>query len=611
MVTTQPFTTGKTPHDVECKEAINRSDFIQMLENRLFTPYFQPIFDLFTGDIFGYEILTRGTGPIKDPSVMFACAEKWDLLWQLEHACRMESIKKITELPETFKKYNYFLNVSPYIFNDPSFSKGFTRTELNEMGIDFKNIVIEITESTSVKDYRAFENVIRHYVEQGFRVALDDFGAGHSGMITLIAMTPHFLKVDRAIITDIHLNSYKQKLIKAISAFSNEVESSMIAEGIEKYEELQTVFRQGVRYGQGFLLGKPLPYPAENTAETKKLLHNLIEDYNHTRFAVDISITRLVSRPSTVERGTMNCSDLDREFKRNNAVDHLVVVDRGTPVKLITSQDFYSAMGGRYGYALYENRSLESIPTSDMLIVEEHIDLRTLNKYAMSRNHRELYNPVVITDKLGHFIGTITIKQLLSKAFDMEIKIASYSNPLTGLPGNMIIGVWLEEVLARDKFTVIYGDLNHFKEYNDNYGFAKGDDMLKFTAKILQQYLNPIEYGINLGHIGGDDFIAISQRSIPEYVLENICRDFDDGKVDFFSSDHLNKGFYLAVNRQGREEHTPIVSLSLAVVTEQNFSTSPHPGRLSEIAALLKKKIKYNNIKSPKSDYLQERRTYD
>ena len=611
MVSTIPLIISKPANDIECKEAINRADFVQMLEKRQFTPYFQPIFDLFTGDIFGYEILTRGTGLIKDPSEMFACAEKWDLLWQLEHACRMASLKKIAELPETFRQYNYFLNVSPYIFNNPSFSKGFSRSEIKEMGIDFRKIVIEITESTSVKDYGAFENVIRHYVEQGFRVALDDFGAGHSGMITLIAMTPHFLKVDRAIITDIHLNSYKQKLIKAISTFSDGVESSVIAEGIEKYEELQTVFRQGVRYGQGFLLGKPLPYPEKNSRETKKLLHNLIEDYNHTRFAVDISITRLVSRPTTVERGTMNCSAIDREFKRNNALDHVVVVQYGTPVKLITRQGFYSSMGGRYGYALYENRPIESIPTPDMLIVEEHADLRTLNKYAMSRNHSELYNPVVITDKLGHFIGTITIKHLLSTAFDMEIKIASYSNPLTGLPGNMIIGVWLEEILAQDTFTVIYGDLNHFKEYNDNYGFAKGDDMLKFTAEMLQRYFNPIGQGINLGHIGGDDFIAISHQPIAEYVLENICRDFDRGKGDFFTSDHLNKGFYVAVNRQGQEEQTPIVSLSLAVVTEQNFTTSPHPGRLSEIAALLKKKIKSNNIDSPKSDYLQERRTYD
>ena len=604
------YTTSVSPDFHENQEA-TRKAFVQLIENKSIIPHFQPIYDLYTGDIFGYEVLSRGIPPFVNPEYMFRMAEEWGLTWELEYACRLVALQKIAALPEAFDQKHFFLNVSPTIFNNPSFSKGFSREELNEIGIDFRNIVIEITESSSVEDYDGFERLIRHYVEQGFHVALDDFGAGHSGLITLVAMTPHFLKLDRAIISDIHLNSYKQNLIKAISSFSTSVETYMVAEGIEKLEELQTLFRQGVRFGQGFLLGKPLPYPAIKTSETKLLLHELIEDYNHTRFAVDISISKLVSRPTTVGRNTMTCAELDREFKRNNSLDHVVVVEAGNPVQLITRQDFYSTIGGRYGYAFFEKRAIEGLPTPDMLVVKEQTDLRTLGRFAMNRNHNELYNPVVIVNKLGTFIGTITIKQLLSKAFDMEIKIASYSNPLTGMPGNMIIGVWLEEILAKDTFTVIYGDLNNFKEYNDNYGFARGDDMIKFTAKILQQHFNPIGNDIYLGHIGGDDFIIITEKAIPEYIMENTCVDFDRGKLDYFSSDHISKGFYLAANRQGEEVQTPLVALSLAVVTEKNFEVSPHPGRLSEIAAHLKKKIKTINKDQPKSDYLQERRTYD
>ncbi len=592
-------------------EKASRENFIRLIENKWITPHFQPIYDLYTGDIFGYEVLSRGAPPFVNPEYMFRIAEEWGLSWELENACRVVALRKIAALPDAFTQNYFFLNVSPTIFNNPSFSRGFSRGELKEIGIDFRNIIIEITESSSVEDYTGFEKLIRHYVEEGFQVALDDFGAGHSGLITLVAMTPHYLKIDRAIISEIHLNSYKQNLVKAISSFSSSVETNMIAEGIEKIEELQTVFRQGVRFGQGFLLGKPLPYPEVKTAETKKLLHELIEDYNHTRFAVDISISKLVSRPKTFERNTMTCSELDREFKRNNSLDHVVVIDNGKPVQLITRQDFYSAIGGRYGYAFFEKRAIEGLPTPDMLAVQEQTDLRTLGRFAMNRNHNELYNPVVIVNKFGAFIGTITIKQLLSKAFDMEIKIASYSNPLTELPGNMIIGMWLEEILAKETFTVIYGDLNHFKEYNDNYGFARGDDMIKFTAKIFQRHLNPIGNDIYLGHIGGDDFIIITEQLIPEYVMENVCVDFDTGKLDYFSSDHITKGFYLAVNRQGKKVKTPLVSLSLAVVTEKNFDVSPHPGRLSEIAAHLKKKIKIINRDNPKSDYLQERRAYD
>jgi diguanylate cyclase (GGDEF)-like protein len=479
------------------------------------------------------------------------------------------------------------------------------------MGIDYQKIVIEITEATTVEDYAGFEKLIRYYVGEGFYVALDDFGAGHSGLITLVAMTAHFLKLDQGIISDIHLNSYKQNLIKAISSFSTSVEIYMIAEGIEKFEELKTVFRQGVRYGQGYLLGKPEPVPALQHSETRKLLNGLMEDHNHTRFAVDISITKLVSRPYTVQRGTMTCAELDRVFRQNNSMDHVVILENDIPRSLITRQDFYGAIGGRYGFSFFEKRPIEVIITPKMLAVEEQTDLRSLGRFAMNRNHKELYNPVVIVDKQGAFVGTITVKQLLLQAFDMEVKIASYSNPLTELPGNMIISVWLEEAVQKPTFTVVYGDLNSFKEYNDTYGFTRGDDMIKLAARVLQKNFIPLGNDVRLGHIGGDDFIIIAERAIPEYVYENVCREFDESKQEFFIDEHREAGYYVATNRQGEPVPTPLVSLSLAVVTERNFTVAPHPVRLSEISSLLKKKIKSINNEQPKSAYLEERRKYD
>ena len=223
----------------DVNQDVNHRNFIRLIKNRAITPYFQPIYDLYTGDIFGYEVLSRGEPPFINPVHMFQKAEELDLILELEYACRLVALQKIASLPNEFKQKKFFLNVSPLIFNNPSFSQGFSMGELKEIGIDFQNIIIEITESSSVEDYSGFEKLIHHYVEQGFQVALDDFGAGHSGLVTLVAMTPHFLKLDRAIISNIHFSSYKQKLIKAISSFSTNVETYMIGEGIEKIEELE------------------------------------------------------------------------------------------------------------------------------------------------------------------------------------------------------------------------------------------------------------------------------------------------------------------------------------------------------------------------------------
>lgn len=583
---------------------------IRIIQKRELVPHFQPIIDLFTGDIFGYELLTRSKNHFRNPTALFRKAEEAGLTWELEFACRTEALKKISTLPPEFKSKHFFINVNPHTFSTPEFSSGFSRWELDQLDIDYRNIVIEITESSTVDDYSLFEEQIRHYVGEGFHVALDDFGAGHSGLITLVAMTPHFLKLDMALIQNIHIHAYKQKLVHAISTFSSGVETYMIAEGIEKYEELKTVFRLGARYAQGFLFSRPEPMPPVLTLDDRRMLHSLIDEYNHTRFAVDISISKMVTRPPTVEHETKTCAELDKEFRQNNAMDHVVVLAGKRPYGLITRQGFYSATGGKYGYAFFERKYIENLKLPEMLVVDEKKDLRVLGKLAMNRKHDELYNPVVIVDDNGRFIGTITIKQLLSKMFDTEIKLASFANPLTQLPGNVIIGMWMEEVLRKPTFMMIYADLSYFKEFNDCFGFALGDDIIKMTARIIQDTITPLPHDIRFGHIGGDDFIISSEHQIAEECLQKICNEFDSQKLDFFSKEQQRNGYYHAMDRQGKPSKAPLVSLSLAVVTHENFDITPHPGKLSEIAAALKKKIKLLNANSPKSDYLIDRRTY-
>ncbi len=603
----QDLLEGKT----EPERPVSEFDHIKtVIENRAVVPYFQPIIDLFSGEIFGYEVLTRTKNLYIAPPDLFHQAGEAGLTWELEHVCRTEALKKIATLPAKLAGKNFFLNVSPHVFSTPDFHYGFTRNEIEQLDLDYRTIIIEITESSTVDDYTLFEEQIRHYVGEGFRVALDDFGAGHSGLITLVAMTPHFLKLDMGIINSIHIHSYKQKLLNAISAFAAGVETSLIAEGIERYEELKTVFRLGARFAQGFLFSRPEPEPPLLDERSKKLLHTLIEEYNHTRFAVDISIAKLVTRPPTIELDTKTCAELDHDFRRNNSMDHLVLIDREKPAGLITRQGFYSATGGRYGYAFFERKYVEQLKLPEMLMVDEQMDLRSVGKLAMGRERDQLYNPVVIIDKNGHLVGTITIKQLLSKVFDTEIKIASFANPLTQLPGNVIIGVWLEEFLAKPSFLVVYGDLNYFKEFNDTFGFTAGDEMIKLTTSIIQRHLNGHFSDSRFGHIGGDDFIIISENTIPEGTYESICRDFDREKLAYFTSEQQEKGHYRAVNRQGNEVDTPLVALSLAVITQDNFATAPHPGKLSEIAANLKRKIKLQNREQPKSDYIIDRRLY-
>jgi EAL domain-containing protein (putative c-di-GMP-specific phosphodiesterase class I) len=177
------------------------NEFIEAVQVR---PHFHPIIDVFTGSSLGFEILSRGSFLFETPDKIFEEARRLGAIWELEKACRVAALKKIAALPEELRSLTYFINVSPAAFTYPRFIERFTQARLQEYGIDQNQIVIEITEKMTFPDYGYFEKLISHYTDQGFKIALDDFGSGYSGLITLIASTPHYLKLDMAIVRDIH-----------------------------------------------------------------------------------------------------------------------------------------------------------------------------------------------------------------------------------------------------------------------------------------------------------------------------------------------------------------------------------------------------------------------
>jgi diguanylate cyclase (GGDEF)-like protein len=200
------------------------------------------------------------------------------------------------------------------------------------------------------------------------------------------------------------------------------------------------------------------------------------------------------------------------------------------------------------------------------------------------------------------------MKQLISSVIDLEVRAASSANPLTRLPGNMMIHGWLEEALAEPVFTIIYADLDNFKGYNDSYGFTQGDLMIKMLANILSSHLSFLCPAAKLGHIGGDDFIIVAPSEVDELGLLSICRSFDHQKTVLFSQHDLQRQGFTSVNRKGEPEEIPLVTLSLAVLGRENLSQYPHPGEIGQLAAALKKRVKASNLETGASGHLIDRR---
>ncbi|HRR40687.1 MAG TPA: GGDEF domain-containing protein [Syntrophales bacterium] len=581
------------------------ADFIASVQVR---PHFHPIVDLFTGAIIGFEILSRGVPPFESPDKMFRQAAEIGATWDLEMACCDAALAKIASLQESSNRWKYFINVSPAVFSDQRFISRFTESYIRNYGIDCCQIVIEITEEKRINDCDAFERQIANYAGRGFHIALDDFGSGHSGLITLIASTPHFLKLDMAVVRDIHKHYYKQNLVQAIVSFASSVNIGLIAEGVECMEELDILVRYGVRYAQGFLFGTPQPEPYGLSIDWKTRLEHLVKKYDPSALESDATIGNLVTCPETIQRHTMQCMHLDLVFKKRPHVDHVVVLDGYSVAGLITRQHFYLKTGGAFGYDLFKKKQVETVCKSNPLCVGERISITTLAKLAMERASEDLYDPVLVVDGTGRFLGTVTLKQVLTKSIELEIHSAIGLNPLTGLPGNNVINRWIHDTLFGKEYMILYFDLDQFKAYNDLYGFLMGDELLRFTARTLVQWANRLEIPAKVGHVGGDDFVIVSPAIICESTLDELCKTFDADKLEFFKKEDVERGFVEVDDRRGNPARMPLVTLSIAVIDSTKMSGDTHPALFSELAASLKKKIKQKTYETGKSGYLYERR---
>ncbi len=166
-------------------------------------------------------------------------------------------------------------------------------------------------------------------------------------------------------------------------------------------------------------------------------------------------------------------------------------------------------------------------------------------------------------------------------------------SPLTGLPGNVQIQADMKKrLLSKERFAVMYFDLDNFKAYNDVYGFSNGDEIIKFTAKTILKNIHTIPCGNNfVGHIGGDDFVAI----INKYDYVSICKktidDFDKEIKFFYTDEDIERGFVEVANRKGIIEEFPIVSISIAVI-EVSENSNATPLEIGEISAQVKHRAK-------------------
>ena len=473
-----------------------------IISNKKIRTVFQPIISLRDGSVLGHEALSRITceSEIKSPDMLFSVAGEYNRLWDLELLCRTTALEAAYKfmIPPYNKKL--FVNVNPNIMYDESYKKGFTKAFLEQYQIAPNNVIFEITERNVITDLNSFKDTIGHYKSQDFKIAIDDAGAGYSGLNLISDVNPNYIKLDMKLIRNVDEDSLKYALLKGMVEFSKASNICLIAEGIETFEELNTLVNLGVQYGQGYFIQKPDPEIREISPEVLQMLKTINQKKNHTS---------------------------------QSTISNLYIGNLCVPIETV------------------------------------------------SPNEDEKY------------MGVVTIKNLLKKTTELEISAAKHQNPLTGIPGSLIIEQKLNQFVIGDgPYSVAYLDIDNFKAYNDVYGFENGDLVIKLLADILRSNVPESQF---VGHIGGDDFVVIINNHISDFYFKDLRRQFEYEVLAFYNERDIENGYISTTNRQGDVEKFPLTTLT-AVAVNNKTKNFTDVYELTEMLAAMKKISKQSRI---------------
>lgn len=243
------------------KNLISAQELSSLLSKGGLTAHFQPILDVKTNTIYGYETLARGVnedGTLVYPDKLFTWAKDGDMLFYLDRACRESSLK--TAAIKNIRA-KVFINFIPTAIYDPNHCLQSTVKWANSLEFDPKNVIFEVVESENIEDIEHLKNILNFYKSKGFMVALDDVGSGYSSLNMIVQLLPDIVKVDREIVKDIDKNRANQSVFTAIVNIAKENNITVLAEGIETKEEYLYLKDNGASLVQGYYFAKPSSEP--------------------------------------------------------------------------------------------------------------------------------------------------------------------------------------------------------------------------------------------------------------------------------------------------------------------------------------------------------------
>lgn len=541
-----------------------------LLDDNALVPHFQPIVRLDQGHIVGHEALIRTPKddcPWATPDGLFAAARAQGLSLFLEIACVRAALWRWAQVGG---RGRLFLNLSAEALVAAMAQRTLQAVLdlLPSHGVSAGAVVIELTEHERVQDFGALAVAVQRLRRRGIALALDDFGDGRSSLRLWSELKPEIVKIDKYFVHDLPSSADKLQTLRALLQISVTLGAEVVAEGVETLEELRILRDLGLSLGQGWLFGRPGPDPALTVppavrdvlqAPDVAVLPQRARAGNNGRTAQ----TLLVEAPPIARQATME--QLFSHFQAHREAPGVALVDEQERVHgLFPRERFTSLYAQPYFREVHGRRAALAHAVSPPLSIDVDTGVESLTAVLTRPDQRYLTDGFVLVQS-GRYRGLGRSEALVRLVTEARIEAARHANPLTLLPGNLPVSEHLRRLLVRGvPFVACHADLNHFKPFNDHYGYWRGDEMIRLLAGIVLAHADPRRDFV--GHIGGDDFVLLFQSEDWHARCARIVEQFDRRARPLFDAQALTLGGLQAEDRHGQLRLHPLTTLSIGAV---------------------------------------------
>lgn len=529
---------------------------------------FQPIVKLDGGQTHAHEALVRGPAgsPYEFPDALFRAAQQEDLTPELERLCMVTALRCWSQQQQAGR---LFLNISAQVLISTWRQRGREAlvSFLIGQGLMPRMLVLEITEHERVTDMDELAAVVAEVHAAGMSLALDDFGDGRSSLRLWSQLKPEIVKTDKYFTKDVSSNADKLKTLQALQQIAAVFNTELVAEGVETLDDLRVLRDLGIHYGQGYLLGRPSP-SGEHTlapAPLEVLMDRRVAvfpELGRRIYGGQLRTVAVMTPPTVTAKATID--EAAKLFLANPDVHAMALLEGERPVGIINRQQFMNDYAKPYYREVWGRKSCVAHANLEPRVIEREHDVDQLIGILTSQDQRYLNDGFIVVEN-GRYVGLGSGDQLVRSVTETRIEAARHANPLTFLPGNIPLTQHIERLLKSGaNFVARYADLNHFKPFNDRYGYWRGDEMLRLLSRTAVEHCDQRRDFV--GHVGGDDFVILFQSEDWRERCEQIVGTFNDLARQLFDEQAMVAGGFEAEDRYGELRFFPLTTLSIGAV---------------------------------------------